>query len=119
MARAGRKDRGLMQRVNAAGEKIWYVRLWHEGKERRFGSFPTKTQAREFYEKSKLEQHEGRFFPERYQHGGYELVADFLAHHAARRTHRRDQRNERFFQAWWAKYFTDKRLNAITPDALE
>lgn len=36
------------------------------GRERQFGSFPTKTKAREFYEKAKLEQKEGRFFPERY-----------------------------------------------------
>jgi len=119
MARAGRKDRGLLSRVDAAGTRLWYVRLWHEGRERRFGSFPNKTKAREFYEKAKLEQKEGRFFPERYQHGGYDLVADFLAHHATRRTHRRDQRSERQFQAWWTEFFRDKRLNAITQDALE
>ena len=67
MARAGRKDRGLVSKADAAGRIVWSVRLWHEGKERRFGSFPTKTKAREFYEKAKLEQKDGRFFPERYQ----------------------------------------------------
>ena len=40
MARAGRKDRGLLSRVDEAGTKLWYVRLWHDGRERRFGSFP-------------------------------------------------------------------------------
>ena len=35
---------------------------------------PSKTKAREFYEKGKLKQNEGRFFPDRYQHGRYELV---------------------------------------------
>ena len=69
MTRAGRKDRGLLQRVDATGKPMWYVRFWHEGRERRFGRFPTKTKAREFYEKAKLEQKEGRFFPERYQCG--------------------------------------------------
>lgn len=119
MARMGRKDRGLLSRINAAGEKVWYVRLWHEGRERRFGSFPTKTKAREFYEKAKLEQQEGRFFPERYQHGGYELVSEFFTAHSSRRAHRRDQRSERGFQAWWTEFFKDQRLNAITPEALE
>jgi len=119
MARAGRKDRGLLTRMSAAGDKLWYVRLWHQGQERRFGSFTTKTKAREFYEKAKMEQKEGRFFPERYQHGGYDLVADFLQAHSSRRAHRRDQPSEVQFQAWWTKYFTDKRLNAITPEALD
>ncbi len=50
MARLGRKDRGLLKKIDTAGKPIWYVRLWHEGKERRFGSFKTKTQARDFYE---------------------------------------------------------------------
>ncbi len=73
MARAGRKDRGLLSKPDSAGKPgkrvklLWYVRLYHEGRERRFGSFPNKTKAREFYEKAKLEQKEGRFFPERYQ----------------------------------------------------
>ena len=43
MARAGRKDRGLLSKTNAAGKVVWYVRLYHEGKDRRFGSFTTKT----------------------------------------------------------------------------
>ncbi len=39
MARAGRKDRGLVQRKDTAGKPVWYVRLWDQGKERWFGSF--------------------------------------------------------------------------------
>ena len=74
MARKGRLDRGLMQKRDASEKIVWFVRLYHEGKERRFGSFSTKTAARDFYEKAKQEQKAGRFFPERYQHGGYELV---------------------------------------------
>ena len=59
-------DRGLLKKLDAAGEPAWYVRLYYEGKERRFGSFSTKTAARDFYEKAKVEQKAGRFFPERY-----------------------------------------------------
>ena len=39
MARAGRKDRGLLAKNNSTGKTVWYVRLYHEGKERRFGAF--------------------------------------------------------------------------------
>ncbi len=67
MARNGRVDRGLYQKPNAQGKPQWYVRLFHEGKEQRFGAFPNKTQARAFYDKAKLAQQEGRFFPERYK----------------------------------------------------
>ena len=50
MARAGRKDRGLLSKPDSTGKPAWFVRLYHEGRERRFGSFPNKTKAREFYE---------------------------------------------------------------------
>src|SRR5690349_422618 len=79
MARAGRKDRGLLSKTNCVGKEVWYVRLWHQGKERRFGSFKTKTDARAFYDKAKQEQRMGRFFPEQYHRGGSELVSDAIA----------------------------------------
>jgi hypothetical protein len=84
MARAGRKDRGLLTRTDAIGTRVWYVRLYHEGKERRFGSFSAKTQARDFYEKVKQEQKQGRFFPERYRHGGKELASAVTASYPPR-----------------------------------
>ena len=121
MARAGRKDRGLLSRPDAAGNKLWYVRLWHEGREKRFGSFPTKTKAREFYEKAKLEQQEGRFFPERYQHGGYELVGDLIDRYLETISTRKPttQRDDTFFGEWWKTYFAGKRLNTVTVHELE
>ena len=79
MARAGRKDRGLLAKKDSTGKTVWPVRLYHEGKERRVGSFSTKTTARDFYEKAKQEQKTGRFFPERYQHGGKELASAVIA----------------------------------------
>ena len=48
MARAGRKDRGLFAKKDAAGRLRWFVRLWHERKDRQFGSFNSKTEARSF-----------------------------------------------------------------------
>jgi len=67
MARKGRLDRGLYQRLNAEGKPVWYVRILHHGQDRRFGSFPTKTEARNFYDKAKREQMEQRFDPQQYQ----------------------------------------------------
>ncbi|MEX5212678.1 tyrosine-type recombinase/integrase [Nitrospira tepida] len=121
MARVGRKDRGLLAKKDSAGKLVWFVRLYHEGRERRFGSFPNKTKAREFYEKAKLEQKEGRFFPERYQHGGYEpvdaVIDRYLLTIGAKK--QMTQVAERYFAEWWKNYFAGKRLNAITVTALE
>ncbi len=39
MARKGHQDRGLMSKVDPTGKLLWYVRLMHDGKEGRFGSF--------------------------------------------------------------------------------
>lgn len=123
MARAGRKDRGLLSKPDATGKPVWYVRLYHEGRERRFGSFPNKTQARDFYEKAKQEQKSGRFFPERYQRGGYDLVEDMLSRYLA--TLPRSGKtpstiaDERYYGAWWAKRLSGKRINQLTPDLLE
>lgn len=121
MARAGRRERGLLNKLDSAGKPVWFVRLYHEGRERRFGSFPTKTKAREFYEKAKLEQKEGRFFPERYQYGGYELVDAVIDRYLLTITTKKPkgQVQERYFGEWWKRYFHDRRLNAITVQALE
>ncbi|HWF60664.1 MAG TPA: site-specific integrase [Nitrospira sp.] len=121
MARAGRKDRGLLSKPDSTGKMVWFVRLYHEGRDRRFGSFPNKTKAREFYEKAKLEQNEGRFFPERYQKAGYDLVETVIDRYLLTITtrHPKNQAGERFFGAWWKQYFQGKRLNAVTVQGLE
>ena len=118
MARAGRKDRGLLSKKDSTGKAVWYVRLYHEGKERRFGSFSTKTAARDFYEKAKQEQQTGRFFPERYQQGGYAKLEEVLDGYIAAFTGR-SKRDEERFRRKWVAIFPAARLNAITPTALE
>ena len=97
---------------------MWYVRLYHEGRERRFGSFPNKTMAREFYEKAKLEQKEGRFFPERYQIGGFAKLAEVLEEYLTAFTGR-SERDERRYKNTWLELLPGARLNAITPALLE
>ena len=118
MARAGRKDRGLLSKPDSAGKPVWYVRLWHEGRERRFGSFKTKTDARDFYEKAKHEQKAGRFFPERYQRGADDPIETLLDHHALH-SKVKNQFAEKHYVAWWKERLKGKRLNAITPAVLE
>jgi integrase len=118
VARLGRKDRGLYNKRDTAGRVLWYVRLYHEGQDRRFGSFPNKTKAREFYEKAKLEQAEGRFFPERYQKGGYAKLADVIDSHLATFTGR-SKRDEERYKKKWLELFPQARLNALTPASLE
>ena len=123
MARAGRKDRGLLSKPDSTGKPVWYVRLYHDGRERRFGSFPSKTQARDFYEKAKQEQKSGRFFPERYQRGGYELVEDMLIRYLTTLPCSGKKpstiTDERFYATWWSKRLNGKRVNQLTPDLLE
>ncbi|TKB71599.1 MAG: site-specific integrase [Nitrospira sp.] len=121
MARPGRKDRGLLAIKNSTGKTVWHVRFYHEGKERRFGAFKNKTQARDFYEKAKQEQKTGQFFPERYQHGGYEVVEVVIDRYLLTIATKKPttQKAERFFAEWWKDYFKGKRLNAITVGVLE
>ena len=87
MARKGRLDKGLLQRKDNSGKLHWYVRLYHQGKEKQFGSFPNKTQAREFYDRAKIEQKEGRFFPDRYQRGGTQSMEKILETYLATLPH--------------------------------
>lgn len=119
MARAGRKDRGLLPKKDQEGKIIgWTVRLHHEGRERRFGSFTTKTEARDFYEKAKQEQKQGRFFPERYQQGGYELVETIIDDYMKGNTKKSRDEDQRHGD-WWKARLTGKRLNHLTPAILD
>ncbi len=123
MARAGRKDRGLLTKRDSTGKPIWSVRLYHEGKERRFGSFKNKTEARDFYEKAKQEQKQGRFFPERYQHGGKELasavIASYLTTLPTSGKKPTTIAEEHYYGRWWTDRLDGKALHAVTPAILE
>ncbi|MGC4097188.1 MAG: tyrosine-type recombinase/integrase [Nitrospira sp.] len=117
MARLGRKDRGLLSKLRD-GKAVWFVRLYHQGRESRFGSFPTKTAAREFYEKAKREQKDGLFFPERYQRGGHVLIEELLTRHSETTTVK-NKATERFYMAWWSARLKGLRLNHVTPAVIE
>ena len=86
------------------------MRLYHEGKERRFGSFKNKTEARDFYEMAKLEQKQGRCFPESYQHGGKELASAVIANYvttlptSGKKPTTIDE--EQYYGRWWTDRLT-------------
>ena len=97
---------------------MWYVRLYNDGKERRFGAFKNKTEARDFYEKAKQEQKQGLFFPERYQRGGYSLIEELLTRHAETTTVK-NQAAEKNYMAWWSNRLKGQRLNHVTAAVIE
>jgi integrase len=118
MARAGRKDRGLLSKKDSTGKLLWYVRLYDNGKERRFGAFKNKTEARDFYEKAKQEQKQGQFFPERYHHGAHVLVEKLLTRHAETTTVKK-QAAEQHYMAWWKERVKGLRLNQVNAAVIE
>ena len=119
MARAGRKDRGLLSKLDSAGKSKWYVRLYHDGKEKRFGPFKTKTDERDFYEKSKQEQRDGRFFPERYQASGAELIQPIIDDYLLTTSGKQAEKWERQYARWWGEWFKGQRTPALQPQAIE
>jgi len=112
MARKGRTDRGLIQRKNKEGKLSWYVRLYHDGKERRFGAFPTKTKARQFYDKAKTEQKEDRFFPELHQVRGQVKAEEIIKAYLGQNLTKRSARDQAYFAEWWTARLKGMRVLA-------
>ena len=123
MARAGRKDRGLLSKPDSTGKLRWYVRLYHEGQERRFGALKNKTEARDFYEKAKQEQKQGRFFPERYRQGGKELASAVIASYLTTLPTSGKTPStiavEKYYGQWWTDRLTGKALHTVAPALLD
>lgn len=118
MARKDRKDRGLFARILKTGAVVWGVRLaWH-GRMLRFSPFPSKTKAREFYEKAKTEQREGRFFPERYHHHG-PSVQSFFDRYLPTIHHKKTANEETVFATWWSQWYRGRTLAAVDAENLE
>jgi len=88
------------------------------GKEKWFGPFPTKSKAREHYQKCKHEQAEQRFNPERYQRGRYELLRDTIDRFLMGNT-KKNQKNDDIYATWWKTHYGNLPLNQITPLLLE
>lgn len=118
MARANRKDRGLFVRQRKDGSQVWGVRLAVNGRMLRFSPFATKTMAREFYEKAKTEQREGRFFPDRYHQRG-PLVQTFIDRYWPTIHNKKTAAGESVFAAWWSQWYEKRSIQAVTAEDLE
>ncbi|GJL65119.1 MAG: hypothetical protein NPIRA05_00900 [Nitrospirales bacterium] len=117
MARKGRVDRGLYQRFNAEGKPAWYVRVVENGKQQRFGAFPTKTEARNFYDKVKREQAEQRFDPQQYRKR-QAVLGDLIDQHlAVCRVQNLD--TEKYYGRWWKARLQGIPLSGVTPGLVE
>lgn len=118
MARTGRKDRGLYVRTLKDGSTVWGVRIAVHGRMLRFSPFPTKTTARDFYEKVKTEQREGRFSPEKYHKKG-PLVQTFIDRYIPTIHNKVTAKGERIFALWWGEWYKDRSIQAVTAEDLE
>ena len=118
MARKGRQDRGLIPRKNARGKTVWYVRLSLDGNLRWFGSFPTKTEARQCREEIQTDQRRGKFFPQNLQHRGAKRLADAIAEYI-QGNQKRAVVNDRRYAEFWNERLPNMRLVNITPALLD
>lgn len=118
MARAHRKDRGLYVRTLRDGTEVWGVRLAVQGRMLRFSPFSTKSQARAFYEKSKAEQREGRFFPNRYQ-AQSPTVQECIDRYLPTIHHKTTAKEEDIFADWWGQWYEGRTIHEVTAEDLE
>ena len=118
MARKWRLDRGLVSRKDVKGRIRWYVRLADQGRERWFGSFPTKTEARRFYEARKLEQLEGRFFPSQYHRRGQATLPQLIEGYMAT-NNKCSKRDDRRYAKLWTARFGNAKVGTITAASIE
>jgi len=118
MAGSKKDDRGLVKRKTIVGKIVWYVRLSHEGKMRWFGPYPTKTEARQFYEDSKTDQRRGKFFPENFQYRGALLLKDFVETYMTTNRNKTVKEDRRYAK-FWAERCPRLTLIGVSPTLIE
>ena len=118
MAGTKKNDRGLVKSKNAKRKVVWRVRFRHEGKMRWFGSFPTKTEAREFYEDGKSAQRRGQFFPENFQRRGAALLQKTIDDYMAS-NRKKTIKEDRRYATFWKDRLPGIKLIGVTSTAIE
>jgi hypothetical protein len=93
--------------------------MWHEGKERRFGPFRTKSEARRFYETAKEEQRQGKFFPQAYQRRAHEPIQAIFDDYMLTTVGKRAVRRERDYARWWGAFFQGQTTTSLQPRKIE
>lgn len=117
MARKGRVDRGLVKRTNRAGKEVWWVRLYHQGHERWFGSFKNKTEARNFYDQAKVEQKQGRFFPDHHQRDKSEVIDGVIDDYMVQ-NNKKSRANDIGYARFWKEQLKGRRVSAVDEDVV-
>lgn len=116
MARKNSKDKGIFEQPKGSG--TWWVIIYVNGIRKRW-KVGSKSSARAFYQKLKVEAMENRLFPEKYERKRVmfsELAKDRLSYVAANhsRAHDDDHRVKR-----WNDSFQDLDASQITPSMIE
>ena len=119
MARKGHQDRGLLSKLDTTGKTLWYVRLMHDGKERRFGSFPLRPKPVNSMKRPRPSNMKAGSSPNGTSMAGYELVQEAIDRYLLNMEGGKTYGDHVFFAKWWGKQFAGKRLNAITVTGLE
>ena len=83
-----------------------------------FGSFPTKTEAREFYEDSKSKQRRGQFFPENFQRRGAALLQKTIDDYMAG-NRKKTLKEDRRYATFWKDRLPGIKLIGVTSTAIE
>lgn len=110
--------RGLYSRRNRAGHERWYVRVGFHGRMQHFGSFATKTEAKQFYQRTKLAQLEQRLDPTR-PITIDQTIPELFAAYLPLAQHRRAIREQRRFADWWSAYWPYRTVFSLTAADLE
>lgn len=118
MSRPTQHERGLYSQKNKAGQVRWYVRASVHGRMQHFGSFDSKTKAREFYSRAKTLGREQRLTPGQTLPIDY-TVPELFTLYLPQAAHRLAAREQQRFADWWSAYWPTRRVFDLTPQDLE
>jgi integrase len=118
MSRPTPHERGLYSRPNKAGILRWYVRASVHGRMQHFGSFDSKTKARDFYARAKTLGREQRLTPGQTLPIEYTVPELFIVY-LPQSAHRLAAREQQRFADWWTAYWPRRRVFDLTPQDLE
>lgn len=117
MARKGRHDRGLVSYRLGNGDIRWRVRVWRYYKAYKWSGFPTKSQAREFYEDRKRDIREGKPFTKVVVAAG--SFASVVTRYLAQASHKKNVLAEENYARFWISWFHGLTVLEVTGERIE
>jgi len=114
MARAGGKDRGILEWPKGSGK--WWVRIFVNGREKRYRA-DNKTQAKALYGRLRAEIREERFFPEKFSTTKEITLRAWIERYLEGSTNR-SLVNEKRYGRFWSLLLGKRTLSSITTDDL-